>query len=186
MSGRPASLGRVTRDSPRTLRGYSSALTAFLDAYRDYLEDAQARARVVKTIPAAHEALNALGLEPAVLPPPALGGYTLRGLFNTAFAHERYTWAGDMPQATIDIAEAGRVKAELRLEEARRLRRNPLYWGDRLLRAILGFPVYLVGLILRVPPERLDASAWGTVLRLAGLAVEGALVLVTGRQVGWW
>jgi hypothetical protein len=100
--------------------------------------------------------------------------------------HEHYTWADDMPQATIDVAEAGRVKTQLRLEEVNRLRRNPLYWGDRLLGAILGFPVYLVGLILRVPSERLDASAWGTVLRVAGLAVEVALVVITGRQVGWW
>lgn len=175
---------------PRTYRRYSEALDAFLDAYREYLEggDQQARARVVKAIPAADEALTALGLLPGVMPPPGLGGYAVSGLANTAFLHEQWLWAAqsNTDQATIDAAEQGKAKAELRLQEARRRRLNPLYWGDRFLRAVLGFPVYLVGLILRIPAERIDASAWGVFLRVAGLVVEAALVVVTGRQIGWW
>jgi hypothetical protein len=184
-----ASLPIVKDDSPRTLREYDAALGAFLVAYREYLDargEAKARARVVKAIPAASAALRALGFDLYVLPPPVIGGAPIRGLHNVAFLHEAPGWGTDAIQRVIDMGEEARVEAGLRLGKAQRRRRNPLYWGDRLLRAVLGFPVYLVGLILRIPPERLDASAWGIVLRVLGLVAEIALVVIGGRQVGWW
>jgi hypothetical protein len=184
----PASLEVMEDDSPRTLRGYHEALGEWLAAYQEYLTtgDAHARARVAGATAAASAALDALGFDVRVMPPPALGGYAVRGLYNVAFAHENTTWGGDAIPAVIDVVIAAQAQAKQRLREAERQRRNPFYWGDRFLRAILGFPVYLVGLILRIPPKRLDASAWGTVLRVVGLAVEVALAIVGGRQVGWW
>jgi hypothetical protein len=181
-----ASLRAVEDDSPRTLRRYQKALSEFHSAYKEHLATGSpaARSRAVAAIPAASEAMDELGIGVEVLPPPALGGYRVQGLYNVAFLHERYSY-GD-PKFVIDFVENAQAAAKLRLQQAKRRRRNPLYWGDRVLRAILGFPVYLVGLILRIPPERLDASAWGTVLRVAGLAAEIALVAVGGRQVGWW
>jgi hypothetical protein len=176
-------------DSPRTLRGYVVALATFLTAYTAYLKtgDAAERARVVEAIPAASIALGELGFDLVMMPPLAFRGYPpVRGLYNVAFLHEHSSWGEDAMSMVVDMVTAAQVQAKLRIQEAERRRRNPLYWGDRFLRAILGFPVYLVGLILRIPPERLDASAWGIVLRVLGLVAEIALVVIGGRQVGWW
>lgn len=172
-------------DSPRTLLRYDHALDAFGTAYVAYLQTGEglARARAVTALPAAHEALDALGFEPVVMPPPAFGGYTVRGLYNTAFYHERYSDAGDIVRMNLDLLGAAKAQVQLQREELARRRRNPLYWGDRLLRAILGFPVYLAGLFLRVPPERIDASGWGTVLRVAGVAAT--TLAVVGGWLGW-
>jgi hypothetical protein len=178
----------VITESPRTLRGYFASLGAFAVAYDAFLtsQAPQDRARVADAMPAASAALDALGFKLSVMPPPLLGGYAVSGLYNVAFLFERATWGGDAIPLVFDVVRSAQAEAKQRLVEVQRQRRNPLYWGDRFLRAILGFPVYLVGLILRIPPERLDASAWGTVLRVVGLAAEIALVVVGGRQVGWW
>jgi hypothetical protein len=178
----------VNDDSPRTLKGYFVALGTFLSAYDAYLRrpNAETRLGVTEALPAASNALSALGFNMAVMPPPALGGYPVRGIYNVAFVHERTMWGSDAVPLVFDTVQSAQAEAKRRVHEAERRRRNPLYWGDRVLRAILGFPVYLVGLIVAVPSERLRASAWGSVLQVAGVVAEIALAVVGGAQVGWW
>jgi hypothetical protein len=65
-----------------------------------------------------------------------------------------------MPLRLAD-AELGQQEQELAGK-----RRNPLYWGDRIVSAVLRFPAYLVAKIVGVPTDRIDKSVWGTILRL--------------------
>jgi hypothetical protein len=78
------------------------------------------------------------------------------------------------------------MELERRERDIAHRRRNPLYWGDRLLSLLLGFPSYLVGKIIGVPASRIDATPWGTILRVAELAAAGLGVYLGGRNAGWW
>jgi hypothetical protein len=83
---------------------------------------------------------------------------------------------------TIDKASAG---LSLMAAEARRRRRNPFYWGDRILRAILGFPAYLASLLLgfdrRELSPRAEQGLW-----LFSVAADAASMYGFGRLVHWW
>jgi hypothetical protein len=90
-------------------------------------------------------------------------------------------------QGVIDIVDASLSKLEQMDYAIRHRRRNPLYWGDRMLRALLGFPAYLLGLILGVPASRIDESPFGIALRVAAFAVESiGLALALNAHFNWF
>jgi len=73
----------------------------------------------------------------------------LSGLINTAFIHEGphgyagsglFGSGGQSYQAVIDLLDASIASLDRIEVEIRKSRRNPLYWGDRVLRALLGIP----------------------------------------------
>jgi hypothetical protein len=63
---------------------------------------------------------------------------------------------------------------------------NPLYWGDRLVRVLLGIPAYLVSVLLGTSFERVDRSAWGLPLRLVALVGEVITIAASARAIGLW
>jgi len=134
--------------------------------------------------PAADTALDLVGLRPAILD---RGRPTIHGLVNVAFADESAFLPVPAAQSTLDTLAAGVGALEERRKREVRRRRNPLYWLDRLLRALLGIPAYLISLIFRVPPERIEDSLWGTALRAFSFVVEVALlVLGLHEWFGWF
>ena len=51
---------------------------------------------------------------------------------------------------------------------------------------LLGFPAYVIGLVLRVPPSKIDESFLGTLLRLATLVASVLAIYATGKKNGLW
>jgi hypothetical protein len=144
--------------TPRNLYENEEALVAFNNAYLAYLEATlgnspasgdeyfRLRSEVNRAIPRAQAALNAAGVTPRLYPPTLTGGVVLSGLANVAFAHEAPGYRMMEPssaQAVLDMVRLAHSQLEEQERWLRRRRRNPLYWGDRLLRAVLGFPAYL-------------------------------------------
>jgi hypothetical protein len=96
------------------------------------------------------------------------GEHSYTGLANLAFLHEQPGWGGyDNPpyEAVIFNLDAARAHLVDAAEQAEARRRNPLYWIDRALRALLTIPAYLVGLIVGESAVKIDRSAWGLPLR---------------------
>ena len=204
--GKPA----PTDLSPSQLRRHLSALQKFRRAYIDYLnatlEDTFAgnpiahtpeRAKLMKLAVKADEALAVANVLPVIFPAPnAEGKPRLAGLCNIALAHEDPTyrmptgsWLPEpLKQAYHTALEAvdygdGLLHAKLEIERRRRL--NPLYWGDRLLRACLGFPAYLLSVIFRFDRNELSPGAERALTALSVTAdISG--VWAVGRALGWW
>lgn len=186
----------MSDESPRELRRKIASLRAFQEAYEAYLhatsrdgsdvspeEERELRRNVSSRAPAAEEAMT---LRPFIKVPPMAGGYTMHGLANVVFAHETTPFLTPPYEQVLDAVDGSIAAQEERLRKARQRRRTPLYWLDRLLRAVLGFPAYLLGIILRMPSGRIEESPWGAPLRVAALATEVALIIIGGREVGWW
>lgn len=122
------------------------------------------------------------------------GGPLIEGLGSLAFLHEtphgysESIFTPGLPpyRAVLDMVEQTLNYLEHAEREARRRRRNPLFWIDRVLRALLGIPAYLLGLILGTPAYEIEKSPFGTPLRVLALALEVVGVAIAGRQVGWW
>lgn len=89
-------------------------------------------------------------------------------------------------QTILDTTESAIARVQSRRSDAIRKRFNPFFWIDRLLRAVLGFPAYLVSLIFRVPLDEIERSPFALPLRLGGLAIEGLVAYFGGREAGWW
>ncbi len=174
----------------KRLREHRQALDEFLAAYNTYLsstDDMEARARLNRLIPAAEAAMDALGMGFAVLPPPASGsGPVIRHLANVAFLHEKPGF-GTLPnEQVIDVVEQTLALIEEREKMLRRLRRRPLYWLDRAVRALLGIPAYLISVLVGVPKPRIETSWWGPPLRILGLVADVAGIYGVGRLLKWW
>jgi hypothetical protein len=188
--------------TPRRLYEHREAVVAFHNAYVAYLEASvpggpevsadeayRRRGDVTELIPAAQAALTIAGIDMTVYPPPAFGGPVLNGLANVAFAHEAPGFRrGEpaIPQQVMDVSRLAAAELESRAKALRRRRKNPLYWGDRILRAVLGFPAYLLSLILGVPVARIEDSPFGTLLRIFGLALQALAVYFAGHAAKWW
>jgi hypothetical protein len=86
----------------------------------------------------------------------------------------------------VDAVQVAASQLAGRERHLRRQRRNPLYWGDRFLRAVLGFLAYLLSLIFRVPFSQVEESAWGTLLRFVALVSEVLAVYFGGHAAKWW
>ena len=187
--------------SPHRLKEQQSSLKAFRDEYKlyvaAYLRSApgvqQRRAKVTALIPAAHWAIRTAGMEVFIAPPPMVGGPVKRGLSNCAFAHEVLP---ELPLPTGGIPESCRTVLDVveqstgflgELEkDVVEARRRPTYWGDRFLRAVLGFPAYLIGLASGKPTAEVEHSKAGGPLRFLGAVGALATITGTGHAFGWW
>jgi hypothetical protein len=202
----PAPLGSQTRRpvvSPKVLRERREALIRFNNVYVEYLDEThrngsadrqkllRLRAEVIEAMPAAQEGLTTAGVNLTVTPPPLTGGVILRGLPNVAFLHEQPGYRLEEPFGhkptyanVLDMLRLGtQYLAETERVERRR-RRNPLYWIDRVLRTTLGIPAYLVSLVVGVPRRRVEASAFGPLLRAVGVLADFAGVFAIGKLIG--
>jgi hypothetical protein len=92
----------------------------------------------------------------------------------------------NVPRAVQDLVRLAAAKLEQRERELAHRRRSPLYWGDRIVSAVLRFPAYLVGKIVGVPTARIEGSVLGLLLRLAEVASGILTVFFGGRAAGWW
>jgi hypothetical protein len=96
---------------------------------------------------------------------PVTRGTVMYGLVNTIFIHETpfggvsgmFNWPTSY-QGIIDLVDTCLSRLDELDVEIHRRRRHPLYWGDRILRALLEFPAYLLGLIFGVPASRIEES----------------------------
>ncbi len=197
----------IMNRSPSYYERLQADLLAFREPYVEYLNrtlgtgssagpsfDAE-RSRLVRLATLASNAVGCVGMRIALLPPPAFGGVVLEGLAQVAFAHEDGRWArssmfgvGHFRQPyeeVLDTIDKAYAALGLMALEARRRRHNPFYWGDRLLRAVLGFPAYLVSLVLgfdrRQLSPRAEQSLW-----LFSVAADAATIYGFGRLVHWW
>jgi hypothetical protein len=187
---------------PRQVREWRHDLVAFRDTYVDYLNKTVSgpalpdlRAEVLRRAQPAQVALTRLRADFVWIGPPVAGSPVMRGLFNTTFIHETPYGGltngmfGNWPtpyQGVIDIVDASLSKLEQMDVEIHGRRRNPLYWGDRILRALLGFSAYLLGLIFGVPASRIEESAWGTALRVMAFVVEVGVLVVGLNELFHW
>lgn len=129
-----------------------------------------------------------------VTPPPAMeGGPVYRGLDNLAFLHEvpgfRPIGLSEGPavyEGVLDNLNTAIARLEHAEREVKRRRRNPFYWVDRGLRAVLGIPAYLVSLVIGVPKVRIERSWAGFPLRVLGVAADLLAVYGGGHLLGWW
>jgi len=85
-----------------------------------------------------------------------------------------------------DLTGIAIAELEKQIAEVMRRRRNPLYWADRGLRAVLGFPAYLLSLVFGVPVARIEESPWAVLIRVAEVGLAPVGVYFGGRQAGWW
>jgi hypothetical protein len=88
-------------------------------------------------------------------------------------------------EATID-KQPDRAYLEQRAQKEAKRRRNPFYWADRALRAILGIPSYILSQIFGVPVARIDQSPWGMVIRLIEVAAAILGIYWGGSAADWW
>jgi len=176
-----------------SLSRHRESVIEFHNAYAAYLEagpsgDAELRGRVIALAPRAQAAMRAAGIEPVLYPPPAVGGPVQRGLASIMFQHERLGGLGghEIPHNVLDWCRLADAQLEHRQTMLRQQRANPLYWVDRLLRALLGIPAYLLSLILPASYARIDRSVFGPALRLISAAGTLFGIYIGGRDVGWW
>jgi hypothetical protein len=190
--------------SPRQIREWRNDLAAFRDTYTAYLNQtlnmnkpvpAALRREVVRLAQPAQEALHSIGAVFAWDPPPITQTPRIYGVVNTVFLHETPFGGfsegmfGNWPtsyEGILNAVEIGISHLDKLAIDVRRRRRNPLYWGDRVLRALLGFPAYLLGLIFRVPARQIDESALGLALRIAAFVVEVAVLVLGLNELLHW
>jgi hypothetical protein len=145
---------------------------------------------VLAAVPAAQDALTVAGVNIVVTPPPLIGGPVMSGLPNIVFLHEEpgyrlHESTGKPPfSAVIDMVRLGAQYLEESERIERRRRRNLLYWIDRVLRMTLGIPAYVVSLLLGVPRDRVETSAFGPVLRIIAVLGDIAGAYALGKLIG--
>jgi hypothetical protein len=178
--------------SLRRLSEHRQALAEFNNAYVEYLkagpqQPGELRSRVLQLMPAAHAAMREAGVIPTMAPPPAIGGPMRIGLENLAFLHESSGIVfAEAPQQVQDGLRIAAATLEYRQRELERRRRNPLYWGDRLVSAVLRFPAYVVGKVIGKPTSTIDRSWWGLALRLLQAVAAALAIFWGGQTAGWW
>ena len=194
-------IGCMAELSPKALRSMREDLEAFRSAYVAYLETGrdghgELRRNVLGLMPAADDALNASGAQIAVADPPMAGtGRVHRGLASVAFLHEQpgfdisSGWGPDPPQiydGVIDSLDLGAANLAERERRVSIKRRSPLYWLDRLIRGLLTFPAYIVGLLVGQPTAKINASQFGLLLRLLAVVADCLAIYFGGKAFGFW
>jgi hypothetical protein len=172
--------------SPRDYRRHIDALEQFIaacetaDAARRRLGDDQA---VLALAAPAEFAMKAVGVVPITGPPPMTGGRAVPGLVNALAGsiHYRQSWS-DM-KGFVFVALSALKEAE---RQSARRRRNPIWWADRVLKAVLGIPAYLIGLIIGKSTATVNDSSWGVLLRVVSLVASLATIAAAGRGFGIW
>jgi hypothetical protein len=193
--------------SPEDYEHLRRDLLTFRNAYIEYLNATlptvlrggapphnDARQRVQRLAVRAEKAVSATGMSIGLGAPPLFPRPPLVGITSVAFAHEDDLWRGPnfgtgQNQESYELVLDALVQADTLLEDsqesARRRRSHPLYWADRFLRAVLGFPAYLISLVGGF--DRRELSAEGArVLWLVSLIADVAGIFGFGRLVGWW
>jgi hypothetical protein len=189
----------MPEQSPRQLTGLREDLDNFRETYIEFLNDeerghTELRARVLSLLPAADHALNVAGSQINFTDPPAAGtGMIHRGLTNVAFLHEQpgFRMMGGYGEpgtydAVIDALELGAARLAQRERELMAKRRHPSYWLDRLMRMLVIFPAYLVGLLVGQSTAKVNASQWGLLLRLVAIVADLLAVYGGGKLFGFW
>jgi hypothetical protein len=188
---------------PRYFEDHAKELMGFRNDYIEYvnrvapgvlaggpLDHSSERTMLRQASVKAQRAMNASGVELHLIPPPVAAGKPVLNEFQQiAFAWEDPTYqAYEGPQAfelAVDAMDAALAELALRAERAERLRRRPTYWIDRFLRAILGFPAYLISVILAFDRRDLPEGAGRALWILSVLADVGG-VYALGSALGWW
>lgn len=196
--------------SPADFDEMIGQLTEFRDTYVQWVghgsgsgvERGPERSRVRELAVVAADAVNATGQQVAVTPPRnAPGAYPLVGLVAVAFAHEDPTfhneptmgpggvfYASNRPDSmdiTIDVVENAVAILKRRKELEQRRRRRLTYWPDRVLRAILGFPAYLISLFLGFDRRDLS-SGQAQLLWVVSVIADVAGIAGAGVAFDWW
>lgn len=188
--------------TPTEIRRLREALRDFHNAYVRYLdltfppdrgmpaEAGPLRLELTQRLAEAQRALDLSGVQLTRYPPPAFGGPVLHGLPNLLFIHEHDqvpVFSGQLFfRNVIEAMQVADGYLARREEVERQRRRNPLFWLDWLITGFLGIPAYIVSRIIGVPVWRIEDSPFGLGLRLFGLAIDGLVVYLGGREVKWW
>lgn len=188
-----------------------NALIEFRNAYIPYInatapaiyagqppEHSAERSRILRLAVAASDALDTAGVRFALTPAPvyASSAGPLRGLSQAAFAHEDFRYRSDESllfesppprsyERVIDLVDTAVATLEARRSKAEQRRRRPTYWTDRILRAVLGFPAYLISLVFGFDRRSLSAGTAQT-LWVVSLIADLVGVGAAGRAFGWW
>jgi hypothetical protein len=85
----------------------------------------------------------------------------------------------------IDLVDTAVANLEMRRSEVEARRRRPTFWADRILRAVLGFPAYLISLVFGFDRRALSGGKAQTLWALS-LIADGVSVVAAGRAFGWW
>jgi hypothetical protein len=120
-------------------------------------------------MPAAQRAIDAVDANIAVADPPAMGAHrqVYTGFATLAFLDEEPGWNTPTTRSPEGSRQPryGRGAAGRSPSTRSPRRRNPFFWIDRALRALLMIPAYLVGLIVGESTVKIDRSAWGLPLQ---------------------
>lgn len=196
---------RLVDTSPRRLRDWKEDVSAFREAYGRYLnatvrgrqhpDQVQAlRSEVNRTAAPAQAVFNRIGADVG-WDLRAQGGPLIRGLVATMFIHESvwgysgsgmFSTGGEPWRGVLDVTENAIAALDVMERDAKKLRRRPIYWLDRGLGAVLGFPAYLISLVFRVSLEQIEHSPFATPLRLTGIVIDGFVVYFGGHALRWW
>lgn len=193
-------------DSPSYYQKLRNDLHKFHEAYVAYTNraagDIQAgghaahsaeRSEVVRLSVAASRAVAVSGLQLAWLPPAAIANSTppAEGLAAVALVHESRMYRGlssmgpTSIETTVDAIGTADAILSIRQDELAARRRSPWYWGDRIVRAVLGFPGYFISVVFGFDRFTLS-SAQGRTLWVLSVLADGAAVFGLGRTLGWW
>lgn len=194
-------------DSPAYYEALRGDLRSFRNLYVPYLNETvqrvysgesvdrdDRRSELLRAAVRAHRAVGVAGVQLAWLPPPVFRNSTppLEGLASVAFAHENEAYRGfsamNIPKPfefVLDAVDQADALLEVREREVRRRRRQPTYWIDRVLRAVLGAPAYLASTVFRFDLNELSSNQ-GRVLWWLALLADVAGVFAVGRMLNWW
>lgn len=179
------------RDFRNEYVSYINRTAASVEAGGSVAYDAE-RAHIIDLAIRADRAVGESGSKLAWMAPPAMSAPPLYGLALVAFAHESEVYRGfsgmKAPrsyEAVLDAVDRADAILAIRQDELLHRRRSPFYWVDRVLRAVLSLPAYIISIIFGFRLEELSATqgrVWWWVSILADLATIAAL----GRAFGWW
>lgn len=191
--------------SPKTVARWRADLAQFRVSYIQYVDrtlpalvngggvlyDGQ-RQDLVHLAVLADRAAARAGVTPVMYPPPAFGGIVIRGLSSVAFAHEDSRNRpsgipfGPRPKTSIELTMEALDMAQGNLAimeaEARKRYHSPIFWTDRVLRVVLGFPAYLLSVILGFDPTELNTN-FQRLLWLLSIAADLAALYGVAKGV---
>lgn len=185
------------------LSDFRAAYVPFVEKTKESMYDGSPiahtseRTEIMKMAMKAQVSLDIAGVDLLITPKPlASDKPDLRGLVNVAFAHEDPAYRTDRDtysieadkqpyERTIDLVDAAVAKLEQMKWLEMQRRRQSTYWIDRGLRAVLGFPGYLLSLVLGFDRRELSAgrarALWGM-----SLVADVMGIVAAGFTFDWW
>jgi hypothetical protein len=132
---------------------------------------------VMDALAPAERAMAVVGVTIATAPPG--GGQLVHGLMNTLVGSMHFRASWNEIEGFVNAAN-GLLKEAIVIETRRRHR--PTYWIDRVLRAVLGVPAYLIGIVVGKPKKQIDESKGGAWLRglTAVSSIAGIVAVLHG------